>query len=55
MTKIFCVVNDEIQAGSGLMKDHGVSFWIKMEHTNVLFDTGPKPEVLSHNLKRLGL
>jgi 7,8-dihydropterin-6-yl-methyl-4-(beta-D-ribofuranosyl)aminobenzene 5'-phosphate synthase len=55
MTKIICVVNDEVMEGSGLKKEHGVSFWIEMQHANVLFDTGQSPEVLSHNLQVLGL
>ena len=43
MTKIICVVNDEVMEGSELKKEHGVSFWIQMQHANVLFDTGQSP------------
>lgn len=55
MTKVICVVNDEVKEGSTLKAEHGLSLWIELEHSNVLFDTGQSPEVLGHNLSVLGL
>lgn len=55
MTKITCVVNDVVKEGSDLKAEHGLSLWIELEHTSVLFDTGQSAEVLSHNLQVLGL
>ena len=55
MTKITCVVNDVVKEDSDLKAEHGLSLWIEMEHTSVLFDTGQSAEVLSHNLQVLGL
>lgn len=55
MTKIICVINDEVKEGMDLKAEHGLSFWIELEHHSVLFDSGQSPEVLDHNLKKLGL
>lgn len=53
--KIVCVVNDKADEESGLITEHGQSFWIQTEHGITLFDTGQTPETLSHNLDKLGL
>lgn len=55
MTKVICVVNDVSKDGSTLKAEHGLSLWIELEHSNVLFDTGQSAEVLEHNLSVLGL
>lgn len=55
MSEIICVTNDEVKKGSKLKAEHGLSLWIQLEHTAVLFDTGMTPEVLDHNLRELGL
>lgn len=55
MTRILCVIDNEIQEGSGLQSEHGLSFWIETPRGNVLFDTGQTSSVLSHNFKKLGL
>ena len=54
MTKITCVVNDVVKESSDLKAEHGLSLWIEMEHTSVLFDSGQSAEVLSHNLQTFG-
>ena len=53
--QIICVVNDRADEKSGLITEHGQSFWIQTEHGITLFDTGQTPQTLSHNLNRLGL
>lgn len=55
MTKIICVTNDEVKTGGRLKAEHGLSLWIQLDHTAVLFDCGMTPEVLEHNLHQLGL
>ena len=53
--KITCVVNDTALSDTDLRSEHGLSFWIETGQGIVLFDTGQTSEVLSHNLKVLGL
>lgn len=55
MAKIICVVDNAAPEGSTLRTEHGVSFWIALDEGNVLFDTGASAEVLTVNLKLLGL
>ncbi len=53
--KITCLVNNTAIENSGLMAEHGLSFWIQTDHGVTLFDTGQTPQVLSHNMDSLGL
>ncbi|NMC53312.1 MAG: MBL fold metallo-hydrolase [Chloroflexi bacterium] len=53
--KIICVIDNAVKERSGLMGEHGLSFWIETEHGNLLFDTGQSEAVLTHNLKTLQL
>jgi len=55
MSKIICVVEDSVPKNRELLYDHGVSFWIETQDGNVLFDTGPRAAILSHNLEVLNL
>lgn len=41
-------------AGKGLIAEHGLSFWIKHEDHNILFDTG-QGYCLKHNAEALGI
>lgn len=52
---ITCLVNDEIQPGSGLRAEHGLSFLIQTDEKRLLFDTGPDGRVLLYNATKLGL
>ena len=38
----------------GLLAEHGLAFWIELEHKNVLFDTG-QGKVLGANAQQLGI
>ncbi len=53
--KIICAVNNTAAENSGLMAEHGLSFWIQTDHGVTLFDTGQTPQALSYNLDKLGL
>lgn len=55
MFTINCLVNDEIQPGSGLRAEHGLSFLVQTEEGDILFDTGSSGQVLLHNASLLGL
>lgn len=55
MSKIICVVEDSVPKNRELLYDHGISFWIETQDGNVLFDTGPRVAILSHNLEVLNL
>ena len=54
MSEVFCLVNDRALESSDFRSEHGLSFWIRTEDGNVIFDTGQTPQVLSHNLKLSG-
>lgn len=54
-TKITAVVENRTQSGSTLRSEHGLSFWIETPDGTALFDTGQTEEVLSHNMRTLGL
>ena len=51
--RITCVVDDEAMPGSGLLAEHGISFFIASGGQGVLFDTGSTSRVLLANLARL--
>jgi len=52
---ITCVVNDVAIPNSGLLSEHGLSFWIETEGVVTLFDSGTSANVFTHNLTNLGL
>ena len=54
-SSITCVVNDIALYQSGLLDEHGLSFWIDVEGDVVLFDSGTSAKVFSHNLAKLDL
>ena len=51
--KITLVVENTVHK-SGLLAEHGLSFWIDYQGDSYLFDTG-QGQILSHNLKTLNL
>ncbi len=53
MLKIRVVV-ENTAAGTGLLAEHGLAFWIEHGTRRILFDTG-QGYVLQHNLGRLGV
>ncbi len=53
--RLTCLVDNCVQRGSSLWGAHGLSFLIQAEGGAVLWDVGPAPEVLRHNLHALGL
>ncbi len=53
--RLYCLVDNCVQRGSSLWGAHGLSFLIEAEGGNVLWDVGPAPEVLRHNLRALEL
>ncbi len=55
MFTITCLVNDEVQPGSGLKAEHGLSFFVQADDQRLLFDTGPSGRVFSYNAIKLGL
>lgn len=55
MSKVWCVVEDNLPVNTLLRFEHGVSFWIETLNGIVLFDTGPSAALLTHNLSVLGL
>lgn len=52
---ITCVVNDVAIPNSGLLSEHGLSFWIEIDSVVTLFDSGTSANVFTHNLTNLGL
>lgn len=46
---------DEAAARNDLEAEHGVSYLIKTDHMNILFDVGMNPVRLSHNMQALGV
>jgi 7,8-dihydropterin-6-yl-methyl-4-(beta-D-ribofuranosyl)aminobenzene 5'-phosphate synthase len=52
---ITCVVNDVAIPNSGLLSEHGLSFWIEIDGVVTLFDSGTSANVFTHNLSTLGL
>lgn len=52
---ITCVVNDVAIPNSGLLSEHGLSFWIEIDGVVTLFDSGTSANVLTHNLTNLDL
>ncbi len=52
---ITCIVDNEVQIGSLLKREHGLSFWVETPKGCVLFDTGQTTAVLTHNMACLGL
>ena len=53
--KLTCVVDDGIPLDPALRHEHGLSFLIETIEARVLFDTGPRGEVLLHNMEVLGI
>lgn len=53
--KLTCVVDNAVQASSGLWGEHGLSYLIESAGRRVLFDTGQSGDVLMHNLRSLGI
>ena len=53
--RITCVVDDQAPPGSGLLAEHGISFFIASGGQGVLFDTGSSGRVLLANLAQLGI
>jgi len=55
MNNITCVVNDIAGEGSDFRSEHGLSLWIDTPDGSLLYDTGQSADVLTHNLRLLGL
>jgi 7,8-dihydropterin-6-yl-methyl-4-(beta-D-ribofuranosyl)aminobenzene 5'-phosphate synthase len=53
--RLTCLVDNCVMRGSPLWGAHGLSFLIEAQGGDVLWDVGPAPEVLRHNLRALGL
>jgi 7,8-dihydropterin-6-yl-methyl-4-(beta-D-ribofuranosyl)aminobenzene 5'-phosphate synthase len=53
--KLTCVVEDGVPLDPALRHEHGLSFLIETGEARVLFDTGPRGEVLLHNMEVLGI
>ena len=53
--KLTCVVDDGVPLDPALRHEHGLSFLIETAGARVLFDTGPRGEVLLHNMEVLGI
>lgn len=53
MARITCVVDNSVRLGHRLWGEHGVSFYIEVGGSRVLFDTGSSGTVLLHNLEKL--
>mgnify|MGYP001042395163 CR=1 FL=1 len=53
--KLTCVVDNGVQAGSGLWGEHGLSYLIESAGRRVLLDTGQSGDVLMHNLQVLNI
>ncbi|MFC1761980.1 MBL fold metallo-hydrolase [Planctomycetota bacterium] len=51
--RITVLVEDTVYQ-SGLLAEHGLSFWIEYEGHNILFDTG-QTDILLHNARALGI
>jgi len=52
--KKLTVLVENTAAGSGLLAEHGLSFWIELDRKKVLFDTG-QGHVLKNNARLLGV
>lgn len=55
MNQIICVLNDTAQEGKGLRSEHGLAIWVHTPSGVVLFDSGQSRQVLTYNMKKLGL
>lgn len=53
--KLTCVVDNGVQASSGLWGEHGLSYLIESAGRRVLLDTGQSGDVLMHNLQVLNI
>ncbi len=53
--RLTCLVDNCVMRGSSLWGAHGLSFLIEAEGGNILWDVGPAPTVLRHNLRALHL
>ncbi len=49
------VVVDNYPGNKNLMTAWGISIYIKTNNVNILFDTGPSPGILKHNLEALNI
>lgn len=53
--KVIVVVDNYPFKGSKLISTWGISIYIDLDNTIILFDTGPDPGILEHNMKVLGI
>jgi 7,8-dihydropterin-6-yl-methyl-4-(beta-D-ribofuranosyl)aminobenzene 5'-phosphate synthase len=53
--RITTLVDNSVSlSGSGLIAEHGLSFYVETENKRILFDTG-QSLALSHNAEKLGI
>ncbi len=53
--KIYVILDDYAGYDSRFYGGHGVSYLVEYDNIKVLFDTGPNPDVVLHNMKLLNI